>query len=68
MNPSNFTGSITTEDSNNFLEELNNVFHVMHVDSVERVEIDTSQLKNVLLINGMRAAKRMHHILELGLF
>ena len=47
MNPLFFTGSITTEDSEIFLEELKKVFDVMHVIDVEMVELDAYQLKNM---------------------
>ncbi|WMV33146.1 hypothetical protein MTR67_026531 [Solanum verrucosum] len=47
MNPPSFTGSSTTEDPENFIEELKSVFEVMHVVDTERVELATYQLKNV---------------------
>lgn len=47
MNPQSFTGSITTEDPENFVEELKKDFHVMHVVDVERVGLASYQLKNV---------------------
>ena len=37
MNPPSFTRSSTTEDSENFVEELKKVFKVMHVLNAERV-------------------------------
>ena len=39
MNPSSFTGLSIIEDLENFVEELKNVFDVMHVVDAERVEI-----------------------------
>uniref|UniRef100_M1DC99 Gag-pol polyprotein n=1 Tax=Solanum tuberosum TaxID=4113 RepID=M1DC99_SOLTU len=47
INPPSFTGSSTTEDPKNFIEELQKVFKVMHVVDVERVELVAYQLKNV---------------------
>uniref|UniRef100_M0ZUZ3 Retrotransposon gag protein n=1 Tax=Solanum tuberosum TaxID=4113 RepID=M0ZUZ3_SOLTU len=47
MNPPCFTGSSTTEDPENFIEELKKVFEVMHVADTERVELAAYQLKNV---------------------
>jgi len=47
MNPPSFTGSVTTEDPENFNEELKKVFDVMHVADTERVELAAYQLKDV---------------------
>ena len=47
MNPTSFTGSSTTEDSKNFVEELKKVLDVMHVVGDERVELALYQLKCV---------------------
>uniref|UniRef100_M1DUV7 Gag-pol polyprotein n=1 Tax=Solanum tuberosum TaxID=4113 RepID=M1DUV7_SOLTU len=47
MNPPSFTGSSTTEDSENFIEELKKVFEVIHVADTERVELAKYQLNNV---------------------
>ncbi|XP_015164177.1 uncharacterized protein [Solanum tuberosum] len=47
MNPPSFIGSSTTEDPENFIEELKKVFDVMHVVNIERVELAAYQLKNV---------------------
>ncbi|WMV18770.1 hypothetical protein MTR67_012155 [Solanum verrucosum] len=47
MNPPSFTGSSTTEDPENLIEELQKIFEVMHVIAAERVELATYQLKNV---------------------
>lgn len=46
MNPSNFTGSSTTEDLKNFIQELKKVFEVMHIANAEPVELVAYQLKN----------------------
>ncbi|WMV28524.1 hypothetical protein MTR67_021909 [Solanum verrucosum] len=35
MNPPSFTGSSTTEDPENFIEELKKIFDVMHVSDTE---------------------------------
>ncbi|WMV30455.1 hypothetical protein MTR67_023840 [Solanum verrucosum] len=50
MNPPDFTGSSVTEDSKNFMEDLQKVFEVMHVTDVERVELAAYQLKGVARI------------------
>ncbi|WMV37585.1 hypothetical protein MTR67_030970 [Solanum verrucosum] len=47
MNPPNFMGSSTTEDPENFIEELKKIFDVMHVADTERVELAVYQLKDV---------------------
>ncbi|WMV07929.1 hypothetical protein MTR67_001314 [Solanum verrucosum] len=47
MNPPDFTGSSVTENPENFVEELQKVFEVMHVAEPERVELDAYQLKGV---------------------
>ncbi|KAH0715889.1 hypothetical protein KY284_008794 [Solanum tuberosum] len=47
INPPSFTGSSTTEDPENFIEELKKIFKVMHVADAERVELDAYQLKNI---------------------
>ncbi|WMV38098.1 hypothetical protein MTR67_031483 [Solanum verrucosum] len=47
MNPPSFSGSSTTEDPKNFIEELKMVFNVMHVTDIVRVELAAYQLKNV---------------------
>ncbi|XP_049344199.1 uncharacterized protein LOC125808560 [Solanum verrucosum] len=46
MNPPSFTGSRTTEDPQNFTEELKKVFDVMHVVDTERIELAAYQMKN----------------------
>ncbi|KAG5595585.1 hypothetical protein H5410_036817 [Solanum commersonii] len=50
MNPPSFTGLSVTEDPENFIEELQKVFKIMHVADVERVELATHQLKSVARI------------------
>ncbi|KAH0725455.1 hypothetical protein KY284_001320 [Solanum tuberosum] len=50
MNPPNFTGLSVTEDSENFVEELQKVFEIMHVVDAERVELVSYQLKGVARI------------------
>ncbi|WMV37884.1 hypothetical protein MTR67_031269 [Solanum verrucosum] len=47
MNLPRFTGSTVTEDPENFVEELQKVFEVMHVIDIERVELVAYQLKGV---------------------
>ncbi|KAK4721360.1 hypothetical protein R3W88_011593 [Solanum pinnatisectum] len=47
MNSPDFTNSSVTEDPENFVEELQKVFKVMHVADVEHVELDAYQLKGV---------------------
>ena len=47
MNPPSFTGSSTTEDPENFIEELKKVFEVMYVADTARVELAAYQMKNV---------------------
>jgi len=42
-----FTGSSVTEDPENFVEELQKVFKVMHVVDAERVELAAYKLKGV---------------------
>ena len=48
MNPSSFTGSSVTDDLENFIEELKNLFEVKHVMDTERVELAASQLKGIV--------------------
>ena len=65
MNPPRFTGSITTEDPENFVDELKKVFYKMHVIDAEQIDLDAYQLKSVVRlgsISGMRVEMRMHHI------
>lgn len=46
MNPLSFTNSSTTEDTKNFIEELQKVFEVMHIADAEQVELAVYQLNN----------------------
>ena len=46
MNPQSFTGSRTTEDLENFVEELKKVVDVIHVIGVDGVKLAAYQLKN----------------------
>ncbi|KAG5580190.1 hypothetical protein H5410_050817 [Solanum commersonii] len=48
MNPLNFTGSSTTKDPENSIEELKKVFEIMNIVDTERVELVAYQLKNVV--------------------
>ena len=50
MNPPSFTGSIVTENPENFIEELKRVFDVMHVADAERVELVAYPRKSVARI------------------
>lgn len=50
MNPLSFTGSSSTEDPNNFIEELQIVLHVVHVVDTEKVELVAFQMKGVVSI------------------
>ncbi|WMV32495.1 hypothetical protein MTR67_025880 [Solanum verrucosum] len=50
INPQEFNGSNVNKDPVNFVEELQKVFGVMHVDDVERVELVAYQLKGVARI------------------
>uniref|UniRef100_M1D8X5 Retrotransposon gag protein n=1 Tax=Solanum tuberosum TaxID=4113 RepID=M1D8X5_SOLTU len=47
MNPLDFTSSSVTEDPENFVEELQKMFEVMHVVDAERVELAAYQLTGV---------------------
>ena len=48
MYPACFNGSRTTEDHDNFYEELKKVFNVMHFGNAYRVELVDYKLKNVV--------------------
>ncbi|WMV59177.1 hypothetical protein MTR67_052562 [Solanum verrucosum] len=50
MNQPSFTGSSVTEDPENFVEELQKVFEIMHVADAERVELVAYQIKGVARI------------------
>ncbi|XP_015072471.1 uncharacterized protein LOC107016548 [Solanum pennellii] len=65
MNPPSFTGSYTTKDPENFIEELKKVFDVIHIIDDERVKLSARNRKMWLglgFISGRRAEIRMHHI------
>ena len=65
MNPPSFFGLSTSEDLKNFVEELKNVFQVMHVVDIERFELDVYQLRMWLGLGSIyeKGTKmRMHHI------
>uniref|UniRef100_M1DHL5 Gag-pol polyprotein n=1 Tax=Solanum tuberosum TaxID=4113 RepID=M1DHL5_SOLTU len=47
MNPRSFTHSSTSEDPENFIDELKKVFNVMRAADTQRVELAAYQLKNV---------------------
>lgn len=47
MNPPSFTGSSVTEDPQKFIEDLKNIFDVMHVAEDEREELGAYQKKGV---------------------
>ncbi|TMX04319.1 hypothetical protein EJD97_009921 [Solanum chilense] len=47
INPPSFSGSSTTEDKENFVEELKKFFDVMRVIDVEKVELVAYELKSV---------------------
>lgn len=60
INPPEFIGSSVKEDLKNFMEELYNVFVVMHVAYVQCVKIVAYQLKGVAksgTTNGRREIK-----------
>ncbi|KAF3677275.1 Formate dehydrogenase, mitochondrial [Capsicum annuum] len=47
MNPPKFTGIEVEEDPLEFMDEMEKIFKVMHVDEVERVKLAAYQLKDV---------------------
>ena len=47
MNPPVFTGSSVTEDPQQFIDEINRIFRVMHISETEAVELASYQLKDV---------------------
>lgn len=53
MYPLSFTSSSTNDNLENFIEELNKVFNVMHVANVKRFELAAYQLKKWLDIGSM---------------
>ena len=48
MNRPSFIGSSTSDDLENFNEELTKLFEFMHIADAERVEIAVYQLKMLL--------------------
>ncbi|KAK4726787.1 hypothetical protein R3W88_031704 [Solanum pinnatisectum] len=50
MNPPSFNGSSTSEDPENFVDEMKMVFDMMHIADTERVELAAYQLKYVARI------------------
>ncbi|WMV25283.1 hypothetical protein MTR67_018668 [Solanum verrucosum] len=50
MNPLSFTGSSTTDDLENIIEELQKVFDVMHIVDTKEVELAAYQMKDVARI------------------
>ncbi|PHT37252.1 hypothetical protein CQW23_24952 [Capsicum baccatum] len=48
MNPPKFTGTKVEEDPQKFVDEMEKIFKVMHVDKIEEVELATYQLKDVV--------------------
>lgn len=49
MNPLRFTGSSTTKDPENFIEELRRLFEVMCIADTEQVGLVAFQVKNVVM-------------------
>ena len=49
MNPPVFTGSSVTEDPQQFIDEINRIFRVMHISETEAVELASYQLKDVAI-------------------
>ena len=47
MNPPKFTGTKVEEDPQEFVDEMEKIFRVMYVDTVEGVELAAYQLKGV---------------------
>ena len=48
MNPPKFTYTKVEEDPQEFVDEMEKIFKVMHVDEVEGVELATYHLKDVV--------------------
>ena len=48
MNPPKFTGTKGEEDPQEFIDEMEKIFKVMHIDQVEGVELEAYQLKDVV--------------------
>ena len=47
MNPPKFTGTKVEEDPQEFVDEIEKIFKLMHMDEVEGVELATYQLKDI---------------------
>ena len=47
MNPPKFTGTNVEEDPPEFVDEIEKIFKLMHVDEFEGVELATYQLKDI---------------------
>ncbi|XP_047260868.1 uncharacterized protein LOC124894174, partial [Capsicum annuum] len=47
MNPAKFTGTKVEEDPQEFVNEMEKIFKVIHVDQIEGVELAAYQLKDV---------------------
>ena len=47
MNPPKFTGTNVEEDPPEFVDEIEKIFKLMHVDEVEGVELATYRLKDI---------------------
>ena len=47
MNPSEIIGSLTSEDPQNFMNEIAKIFEVIQVSRIDRVELSSYQLKDV---------------------
>lgn len=45
--PPTFTGSKVKEDPQNFIDEMEKIFHVMHSTDIEGIEFATYQLKDM---------------------
>ncbi|XP_049381147.1 uncharacterized protein LOC125845640 [Solanum stenotomum] len=59
MNPPSFTGSSVTEDLENFVEELQKIFEIMHIVDAER---SNKEGKTTMLIGDMDIARLMIHV------
>lgn len=50
MNPPSFTGSTVTDDRENYVEEIQKNFEIMHVADTVRVELVVHQIKSITRI------------------
>lgn len=65
INPPCFSGSSNIGNPSNFVEKLKNVFNVMHVINIERVDLEAYQIKDVIMIwfyKWKEAYISVHHI------